>query len=505
MATTFQWRPTTLQYNNDNLSVAYADDEIGTGFTFNADNKAYFGLYNQTSITPSANYLDYRWFSVNDTSQGVYADFGTDKYLAYVNRGSKLFSFNISLATFNGTFVPTDAQFDQILWSALPRDTNNINLNLNTGQKTQVGLTTTGNASGQVLIENTDANQLKASLFPLFDFIGGQSTFSAGTITIDNFGRITGITTPDDFYMTIDEFTATSGQTVFTPTTRATGASGYITGQDLIYLNGILLDTSEYTENATTFTLNTGANVNDVLICISFRAVSSNNFYENLYITVDNVASSVVTWNAILMPYDTISAGDIITFSNTGSPTQYTVSSVNYSTREITFTGAVTASVGNIMYRYRASGDSYRVFSRFTSDLVSASNYTPTLWSIANGFENFYLNGSAFNDQDYDITGNTIINLPATMTGKLTNIQFASNNLGSMAGNAINIVTYTVNGQSVYPLTFILGALNLYANGSLLVYNTDYTASAGAYTFAITPNNNHTLLLQQSFASEGAA
>jgi hypothetical protein len=505
MATIFQWRPTTLQYSDSNLSIAYADDEIGTGFTLDADNKAFFGLYNQTSITPSATPSDYRWFSVNDTSQGVYADFGTDRYLVYINRGSKLFSFNISPATYNGTFVPTDTQFDQILWSALPRDTNNINLNLNTGQKTQVGLTTQNAASGQITVENTSANQLKASLFPLFDYVGGQATFSAATITIDNFGRIRGVTTPDDFYMTIDEFTATSGQTVFTPATRATGASGYITGQDLIYLNGVLLDTSEYTENATTFTLGTGADLNDRLVCVSFRAVSASNFYENLYISVDNIASNVVTWNPILMPYDIIKAGDKITFSNTGTPTQYTVSSVNYSTRQITFTGAVTASVGNVMYRYRASGDSYVVFNRFTDDLVSASNYTPTLWTIANGFENLYLNGSAFNDQDYDISGNTIVNLPAVMTGKLTNIQFVSNNLGSMAGNAANIVTYTVNGQAIYPLTFILGALNLYANGSLLVYNDDYTTSAGAYTFAITPDNNNTILLQQSFASEGAA
>ena len=68
-----------------------------------------------------------------------------------------------------------------------------------------------------------------------FDF-GGAPTYtgSAANLTIDIYGRVVGFTTPDNFYYTEQSFTASSGQTVFTPASRVLG---YITGQDLIFIN----------------------------------------------------------------------------------------------------------------------------------------------------------------------------------------------------------------------------------------------------------------------------
>lgn len=492
----FDWRPTTLQYTEKYIAVAYANDIDGTGFSFDPRNKAYFGLWNTTNITPSTDPNDYQWFEAR-------VPFGTDYYLCYINRSSRKFSFDNSTASYNGSFVPTDTEFDQILWSALPDGTNIIDLDLNTGQKTQVGITTATAQSGQLTIENTETNQLKVSLQKIFDFNGGTFTGSATTVTIDETGRVVGFDAPDDFFMTIDNFTATSGQTVFTPTTRGTG---YFTGQDLIYKNGILLTpTSDYTENGTTFTLTTGATTGDKITCTSFRAQSAKKTFINTGLTVDTVSGADVYWDAPTMPHQLIYAGDEFSFDNLSPPTVYTVSSVDYANRKITFTTSVTAFTGNIIYNHRDAGDYYRVFSRFDEDLVGASTYTPSLYYINNGFENLFLNGSSFNDQDYDISGNTINNMPAVITGKITNIQLNANNFNLAAGSPNNLVTYFVTGQTIYAFSSTIGGLNIYANGVLYVINSDYTATTANYTLATTPDNSLTILNQQTFARTGAA
>jgi len=510
MATVFEWRPTTLQYESKYLAVAYADDLNGTGFTFDRTSKTHFGLSNSGSVTPSTNPADYKWFSVLATSNGIYTDFGTTgndaKYLAYVNRGSRLFSFNISLGAYNGAFVPTDAEFDQNIWSALADDANPANLidlDLGTGQITQVGITTNNVYSGQLSVENTIDGQLKVSMNKIFDFSGGTFTGSASTITIDETGRVIGFDSPDDFFMTIDNFTATSGQTVFTPTTRA---AGYFTGQDLIFQNGILLvPTTDYTETSSTFTLTTGATLDDRITCISFRAVSSKKVFINTGLTISSISGANVYWDSGQMPYQLIQAGDEFTFDDISSATVYTVSSVDYTNKYVTFTASVTATVGDIFYNHRDANDSYRVFSRFDDDLVTASTYEPTLYDINNGYENLFLNGSAFNDQDYDILSGVVVNMPATLTGKITNIQLNSNNFNLPCGSPINVVTYFVTGQDTYNFSSTTGGLNIYGNGVLYVINSDYTATTASYTLSVTPDNNLTIVNQQTFARAGAA
>lgn len=80
------------------------------------------------------------------------------------------------------------------------------------------------------------------------------------------------------------------------------------------------------------------------------------------------------------MPFQLIKAGDVITFANSGTPTQYTVSTVNYGTRVITFTTNPTVTAGATVYRYRAAGASYPCFSRYSAALTAATGYTPTDW-----------------------------------------------------------------------------------------------------------------------------
>jgi hypothetical protein len=500
-STLFKWRPQTFQYAERYLSVAYANDINGTGFSLNPRNKLYFGIYNQASSSPSTNPADYAGtWTLADPA------FGTNIYLVYCNRSNFKYSFDTDFATYasgTGAFVPTTlAKFDPKLWSALPDGTNIIDMVLATGQFIGVGTTTIG--TGQIKITNTNDGQVVASLDQYLDFGGAQTfTGSAATITVDIFGRVVGFTVPDDFFMTTEVFTATSGQTVFTPTARNVD---YIAGQDLIFVNGALMSLSDYTETTTTFTFGTGLVTGDTVTSISMRAKANGKFYANTSLIVESVAGANVVWNAAQMPFQNILIGDNLTFTNLGTPTNYTVTNVNYTTRTITFSATVTGvSAGQSIYTYRAANSSYPVFSRFEADLVSSSNYTPTEWAFNSGYELPFLNGTITPDQDFDISGNTFTNFPSAATGKLIIIQFNQNNTTTPAGTPVNVNINTTIGVDTYSFGFTSNALNIYANGVLYKSGVDYTPLTNSYTLANVPTDNITILQQQSFARAGAA
>ena len=495
------WRPTTFQYADRYLSVAYADNITGTSnFSLTPTSRLYYGLYNTNSTTPSMTASDYKWYLADPA-------FGTNKFLCYINRTGRKFSFDTDFADYaSGTaqFVPTTiADFDPRLWSALPNGSNVIDLDSKTGQLITTGTTTTG--TGQVKISNTGDGQLIAGLDTFLDF-GGPTTYtgSAATITIDIYGRVVGFTTPDNFYSTIDNFTATSGQTVFS----VTRASSYISGQCLVFLNGCLLSDTEYTDTSGatgTVTLTVGATLNDIVSIVSMRAISSGVYYDNTHLQVASTSGADVIWDLGGMPYQYINAGDKMTFSNAGTPTQYTVLSVNYGTRTITFTATVTGvTVGMPIYTYRASGSSYPAFSRFEATLTSASAYTPTTWQFNSGYELPFYNGTVVPDADYDIVGNTYTNIPATSSGRLIIIQFSGNNTTTPTGTMQNVNIYSIVGQTGYSFNFTSGALNIYANGVLYETGVDYTPLTNSYNLTNSPTNSF-LIQQQTFARAGAA
>lgn len=499
-STVLNWRPTTFQFVERYLSIAYATDNIGTGFSLSPrSGKTYFGLYNQTTSTPSITASDYQWYLANPA-------FGTNIYLAYANRSGRKFSFDTDFATYaagSAAFVPSSTtKFDPRLWGALADGINFIDLDKATGQVIQTGTSTVG--TGQVKVTNTLDGQVVASLDQFLNFGGASTkTASASTITIDVYGRVVGFSTPDNFYISDQTFVATAGQTLFTPSARV---SGYILGQDLIFKNGSLLDVADYTETLTTFTLAVGATVGDQITVISMRAVSSGIYFDPMPLTVLSTLTNTVTWNSSAMPYQAINVGDVHTFLNTGTPTQYTVTGVNYTTRVITYATVITGvSAGNSIYGYRALGASYPVFSRFTTTLSSATTYTPTTWAVHSGYELLFMNGAIVNEQDYDVVGGAITNFPSTASGNLTIIQFGQNNLTTPIGTPVNVVTFTINGQSLYSFTYDANAFNLYANGMLQIEPSDYTTATGNYTLVATPTNSTTVLVQQTFSRIGAA
>jgi len=416
----FVWRPTTFQYSSQNLNVAYANDINGGGFSLSPRGKTYYGLHNTPNTDVSTNPADYTWYLATTA-------FGTNVYLLYTNRTGRKFSFAQGFADYaagTAAFVPTQTLlYDPSIWLALPDGTNNINLDLRTGQLTTTGTTSVG--TGQVKIYNNADGNIVAGLQEYLDFGGAYTkTSSVATLTIDIYGRVVGFETPDNFYYTEQQFTATSGQTVFS----VTRSTGYISGQCLVFQNGCLLNTSEYTDtggSTGTVTLAIGANAGDKITIVSMKSVR-------------------------------------------------------------TTTGV------------------YASFTRNSVSLTNQASYTASGFTINDGFELLFLNGTVVNAQDYNLSDQTITFIGNT-SGDLEVIQWTANNLGVANGTPVNVDAFTVIGQSNYSFSYNPNAFNLYNNGILQFNGTDFTAVSGSiYTLTTTPTENTNILVQQTFARTGA-
>ena len=304
----FQWRPSTFQYAERYLVVAYADSITGTGFNLDPRGHSYYGLLNQDSVTPSTTASDYTWYLADP-------NFGTVYYLCYSNRTGRKFSFDTGLAVYaagTGSFVPSQTTlFDPTIWAALQDGINFIDLDRATGQLLTTGTTSVG--TGEINVTNTPDGKVIASLQQFLDFGGAYSQTSAvATLTIDIYGRVVGFESPDDFYFTKQSFTATSGQTAFS----VTRASGYISGQCFVLQNGCLLDTSEYTDTAGatgTVTLSVGATTGDIVTIVSFK---SSNSATGVYASFTRNTATLTSANEYTASGFTLASGFELLFLN---------------------------------------------------------------------------------------------------------------------------------------------------------------------------------------------
>lgn len=499
-STVLNWRPTTFQFTERYLSVRYADSITGTGFTTNPRNKTFYGLQNVPVATGSNNAADYTWYA---------GTFGTNNYLLIANRQNRRMSFAVGNAAFNnlgGAFVPTETSlYDSSVWGALEDGTIYIDLDKRTGQLTQAGTTGINSADGLLSVTNNTNGSMVVKLDKFLNFGSGvySKTFTAATLTIDIYGRVVGFTQPDDFFFTESVFSATAGQTTFSVT--------HVVGNIMVFRNGLLLDTSNYTETTTTVVMNNACAAGEIVVVINMRAVSSDIYYEIVNLSIASSTSNSITY--VDQPYQIIESGDLLVFAATqpdptATTTAFTVSSINTSTKTITFTGTISgATAGLNVYRKRNASAAYRPFSRFTYDVTNITTYQPANFTLNSGFELIYVNGVQINEIDYDLTGNVLSGFPSSVTGKLTIFQFAPNNLNVPASNITNTVAYSVAGVSFYTFQNNPLSMAVYANGALLTKGAtyDYSAASTGYTLVTPFDNNVTLLNQQTFARMGAA
>jgi hypothetical protein len=494
----FQWRPRTFQYADRYLAITYADSANGaTGFSTNPRNKSYYGLLNVPTANISSNYADYAWYQAP-------VNFSTANYLLFANRQSRRFSFSVGNAGFanlNGGFVPTETSvYDTSLWSGLPDGSNYIDLDGRSGQLVTIGTTTVSSADGLLSVNNSTSGTMVVSLQKFLNFGAGvyTKTASAASLTIDIYGRVVGFTQQDEFFFTETVYTATAAQTSFALT--------HIVGQVLVFRNGCLLSTSEYTETSTTVVVTTACSAGEIIVTLSMRVVAADAFYDQQYITVATVGINFVTYNDA--PHSILAAGNILSFTNVGTPTQYTVSAVDTALKKITFTTNITApAINSLIFRFRPTG-SYQPYYRWEVDLAAVSSYQPYEFGITNGSEMLAVNGASINEIDYDLAANgTLTGFPGLLTGKLIVIQFANNNLGVPCSNFTNTVTYSTAAQTSYAFENNPESFELYANGVLFTKGAgkDFTATNANWLLSTAFNNNVTLINQQTFARIGAA
>lgn len=391
-STAFIWKPTTFQYTERYLSVAYADNATGTlNFSSIPTNRLYYGLFNTSSSSFDTNPANYIWYLADPT-------FSTNRFLCYANRNSRKFSFATGFAANaagTGAFVPTQASiFDPRLWSALPSITNVIDLDHATGQVIETGTTTVG--TGEIAVVNNPDGKIVASLQPYLNFGTGiyQKTATVAKLTIDIYGRVVGFEEPDQFYITIQNFTATSGQTVFT-TTRA---SNYISGQCWVFDNGVLQNPSTYTDTAGstgTVTFSTGRSLGDVITIVSFRSVNVTtgiyaSFTRNI-VTLTNASSYTPGFtlnsgyeflflnglNLTEQDYD-ITAGSITNFP---SPATGELTVIQWTANNLTTPNGdpvnilVNTVIGQTVYNFNYNINAFNLYQN-GSLLIQGSDYT---------------------------------------------------------------------------------------------------------------------------------
>jgi hypothetical protein len=500
----FAWRPTTFQYVKRYLAIAYANNSTGTsGFSYSPRNKAYYGLYNNTTANGGTNPALYTWYAAP-------SNFSTTNYLLYANRSNRKFSFDVGPASYSlslgGAFTPTDtANYDISLWFGLidPSGANQsfIDLDVATGQKIISG-TTTGQYqnNGFLSVTNTSTGQLQVGLQRFLNFGDAIYTksFAASTLTIDVYGRVVGYLEQDQFFYTETVYTATAAQTSFSNT--------HTVGWILVFRNGLLLDTTEYSETSTTVVMTNACVAGETVIIIYMRGVSTSASYVQTNMTIALSTTNTITYNN--NPWQIVNAGDKLTFTDTGTPTQYTVQSINTATKVITFTTTISgATAGLQVFIYRAASANYAPFSRYTASVSAITTYTPTTWAVQNGAESIYVNGCQINEIDYNITGLAIDGFPAPLTGNLTVILYAPNNINVPASNIVNTLTSSIAGATAYTYASNPLSMEVYANGAILAKGSgyDYTATSTSWVLATAFPDSLTLLNQQTFARNGAA
>jgi hypothetical protein len=223
--------------------------------------------------------------------------------------------------------------------------------------------------------------------------------------------------------MTIDSFTATSAQTVFTPTTRVTGSAGYITGQDLVFRNGVLFNpTLDYTENATTVTLNTGAVTGDIITIISFRSVTTTT--GTSYASFSRNIIDITTPTSTVVPGFTLDSGYELLFTNGAvmSDTDYDIVAGNITNFPSPITGKMTVIQWSANNLGVPNGTPVNISINTT---VGQTTYT---FSYTTGALNLFMNGLLLLlGTDYTTASGsyTLTNTPTTTLNEILQQSFA--------------------------------------------------------------------------------
>lgn len=474
------------------MSIRFADDSIGTGFSTSQTNKTYYGVYSSDDTTVSTDPTQYEWspWAFGTMDEAYYRVYGgrnvsiqpaTYPPLGYILYSSDVVNLDVlTLGAINSIAVVSEAPLiiqSPYRYMLLRYGTSILGAGFSTSPtgKTYFGLqasdvlTTDNNpadytwfpAGGTLLVDvniwtrSATGNNVQFSLTLQSPDLSGwqEATNQAGSITpyIDVYSRtglvVTDITSPAD------------------------GRIGYATSTN----NGVInlnLDPYGQGKNTGGFTINPS----------TIASISVDQFGRIQQVgTLDQVRfSSMITY---------ATAGQtVFSFSNS-QPDQLLVfrngiflrPGTDYTRTTIDFTLTNAAVLNDVISSYYirlidAVTSADKVPFTVSQQTLTAGQ-TNVITSYADGSEILFLNGVLIVDSDYTYIGNNqgYILKTAANGGSLCIVSFSFNNNNVLVFSENYTETVTGTTNIVFPTAFYRNSSLIWFNGVLLRPSSDYT------------------------------
>jgi len=487
------------------MSIKFATDSIGTGFSNSPTSKTYYGVATSETNTTSTNPSDYEWspFTFGSTYQLYYRSFGgrnislvpaTSKPIGYIPYiyGTTL---NLDVATLgamndigiisNDPFI-VESPYRYLLvlygtsstggttstdpsgktWFGLqPSDV--IAIDSNPADYTWFSAGGTFGSGSNLWVRTTGGNTVQINLSNDAPDSTGWFNLTAQTVSIDPY---------IDLYMR-------SGLVVTSVTSPTSGRIGYsnLGANGVVNLN---LDPYGYGANIGGYTFNP-ASTASIVVDEFGRIVQAQALDTVLYSTLQTLATSGQT----AFTFSNSQPDQILVFRN-GS---FLKPGTDYTRTSTTVTLSSACALNDVIQMYYI-----RLIDAATSadkvPFVTQSQtlvYGQTLITGSNidGAEVLFINGAMIVDSDYDYIGtNQGYELFTPSVGGSCNIVvFSFNNANVLIFSENYTETNYANTNVVFPTQFYRNSHLMFMNGALLKPSTDYTVpGSGTLSYNIT-------------------
>jgi len=416
----------TYQY----ISVKYATDNVGTGFSNTPTNKTYFGIYNSDSSTESTNPADYTWYPSA-------VPFGSINFLYYLILGGRKIKFAVNTAApdyhwkvddgnaidLDTIVPPSTVSFNEIMNGAVTE----LKIAANAVTATKLNVAALDQAFGDLRPNTVSAAQIATGAVSELKLLDGAVTAAKTAVAAIN---------PSTGNLAANSVTANNIQ------------FGTITG-DKIFANTITGN------NIAAFTIGAQAIAADAITAVKIEANA---------VTTDKIFAGAVTANKITVANLAAINANMGTIT-AGTLTAGTIFGGSLSAATGTFSGSLSAATGTFNGSLTV-GSSPAVSGTTMSGAGAVINNTGT-FAIGNSSTNITYNGSSMY-----LNGNVV------STGNInSNSVTVPANVSTYLGTSVN-----KNGPGVWQQ--IGGVATSYANtpDAVLVtvsLNLFYTSGSG--------------------------
>lgn len=282
------------------------------------------------------------------------------------------------------------------------------------------------------------------------------------------------------------KFISDSNQTVFTGIDAYGSTLALESNQFQVYINGIRISQTDFTNTTTTLTLSGSVNNNDEVVVTSISQVS------------DNVAftAGVDTFYYVASQDQTVFTGN----DANGVSLDYSPGSIQVYLNGILLIDSAdyTATDGSTLTLLDPSN--------LSDQLYIVSHIPSNIYTIQNLVDSAYINARVV-IPDAGIDSASVTNI---IDSAYVSARFDLDTLGELGEGQVETYLYTADsGQTVFSgvddngatLSYNVGQVQLFLNGVLLVNSLDYTATTGNSITLIDPADSADQLVVNSFSA----